>query len=91
MRIALVIAAIADIGLGVLLVAVSGFILQGVNNTGPQMPEAIYFVALVLLCFAAPFLGFALRNRLPGPATLGIAFSPLLIAAAVLLLEPLLV
>lgn len=91
MNIALVIAAIADIALGVLLVAVSGFIFQGVNNTGPQMPEAIFFVAMIVLCFAAPFLGFALRNRLPAPATLGIAFSPMFIAAAVLLLEPVLV
>ncbi|HSO47407.1 MAG TPA: hypothetical protein VLQ68_05700 [Rhizobiaceae bacterium] len=91
MRIALVIAAIADIALGVLLVAVSGFILQGVNNTGPQMPEAIYLVAMIVLCFAAPLLGFALRNRLPAPATLAIAFSPMIIVAAVLLLEPVLV
>ncbi len=88
MRIALVIAAVADIALGVLLVAVSGFILQGVNNTGPQMPAAILLVGMIVLCFAAPFLGFALRNRLPGPATLGIAFSPIIIAAAALLLEP---
>ncbi|MCU0790931.1 MAG: hypothetical protein MUE79_07765 [Nitratireductor sp.] len=91
MRIALVLAAIADIALGVLLIAVSGFVLQGVNNTGPQMPEAIFLVLMIVLCFAAPILGFTLRSRLPAPATLALAFSPLIIAAVSLAAEPLLV
>ncbi len=55
MTILLIVATIADLALGVLLVAVSGFILQGVNNTGP-MDGAIWFVLMVLLCFAAPVL-----------------------------------
>ena len=28
--------------MGLLLISVSGFILQGVNNTGPMMPEAVF-------------------------------------------------
>ena len=31
-----------DFGMGLLLISVSGFILQGVNNTGPMMPEAVF-------------------------------------------------
>jgi hypothetical protein len=90
MRALLVVASIADVMLGVLLVAVSGFMLQGVNNTGP-MDGAFWFVLMVLLCFIAPVLGWVLRKRLPAPAVLAIAFSPILIGAVVMLLEPLLV
>jgi hypothetical protein len=90
MRILLIVATIADLALGVLLVAVSGFILQGVNNTGP-MDGAIWFVLMLLLCFAAPVLGWVLRKRMPPPAVLAIAFSPIIIGALVLLAEPLFV
>jgi hypothetical protein len=48
MRALIVIAAVADLALGALLVAVSGFVLQGVNNTGPMMPEAIFYVLMIL-------------------------------------------
>ena len=41
----LLIATVLDVGMGLLLIGVTGFILQGVNNTGPMMPEAVLFCA----------------------------------------------
>ena len=49
----LAIATVIDLGLAVLLIAVSGFILEGVNNTGP-MPGSVWFVAFIVFCIAAP-------------------------------------
>jgi hypothetical protein len=89
MTIALVIAAIADFALGILLVAVSGVVLFGVNNTGPESGAA-FVVFMILLCFAAPVAAFWLRRRWPPALTLALAYSPWIIGAAVLLVEPIL-
>jgi hypothetical protein len=67
--------------LAALLIAVSGFVLEGVNNTGPMMPEAIFFVALIIICLAAPALAWGLRHRLEPPLVLAIAAAPIAISA----------
>jgi hypothetical protein len=84
MTLALVVLTVANLALATLLVFVSGFVLQGVNNTGPMMPEAIFFVGFIVMCLAAPAIAWALRRRLqPGPV-LAIAAAPLALATAVL-------
>jgi hypothetical protein len=87
-RILLVVLALGDLALGVLLVAVSGFILQGVYNTGPLMPDAIFYVAFTIACFLAPLLVAILRKRMAMGAKLGIVAAPLAVAAFVLLISP---
>jgi hypothetical protein len=87
----LVVATLVDLGIAVLFVAVSGFILEGVNNTGPR-PGATLFVLFVLFCIAAPIAAWVVRGR---GGRLGIALA-LALAPAVglglaLLLEPLFV
>jgi hypothetical protein len=76
MRVILTIIGLADFAIGILLIAVSGFILQGVYNTGPMMPDAIFYVAFVVWCFAAPVLAFVFRRRLSTTALMLIAASP---------------
>ena len=58
-----VVIALLDAALGLLLVAVSGFVLQGVNNTGPVMPNAIVYVVMTVLCFVAPAFAMGLKRR----------------------------
>lgn len=88
----LVLATLADLALAALLVAVSGFVLQGVYGTGPEMPTAAFFMAYVGLCVVAPLAAWLLRARGARPAlVLWTAGAPLVVAAAVLLAEPLLV
>ena len=65
MNIMMILAIIADLLLAVLLTAVSGFILQGVNNTGAMMPEAALYVGFILLCIVASALAAILRKRQP--------------------------
>lgn len=84
----LVILAIANYALALLLIAVSGFILQGVNNTGPMLPEAYFFVALVIAAVVMPSVALLLRRRLPPRTALALAAAPLLCAAAALLAGP---
>lgn len=92
MRAVLVLATIADLGLAALLVAVSGFVLQGVNNTGPLMPEAAFYVASVALCVLAPAAAWILRARGARPAfVLWTAVAPLVVAAVVMAAEGVLV
>jgi len=84
----LVLLAVADVALGVLLVYVSGFILQGVYNTGPVMPDAIFYVAFTIACFLAPLLLAIFRKRMATAAKFGIVAAPLVLAAIVLLISP---
>ncbi|MDX2308227.1 MAG: hypothetical protein NW216_08315 [Hyphomicrobium sp.] len=84
----LVILTLIDIALAIFLVWVSGFILQGVNNTGPIMPEAIYFVGLLVSCVALPALAWLLRTRLEAGMTLLIAALPPILFAMLLSLSP---
>jgi hypothetical protein len=55
------------------------------------MPEALFFGPMVARCFGAPVAAWSLRRRLASPALFAIAYSPLLIAAGVLLTEPMFV
>ena len=72
------------------MVGVSGFILEGVNNTGPLMPEAVLLVAFVVFCLAAPALAWIGRRRgWPGGTIAAIALAPPVVAALVLIAEPL--
>ena len=84
---ALILATVADLALALLLIAVSGFVLEGVNNEGAMMPEAILFALLIGFSVAAPGIGWALRRTSP-TISLVVAYGPLAIAAAVLLVEP---
>ena len=34
--------------LAALLIGVSGFVLEGVNNTGPAMPAAVFLIAFIV-------------------------------------------
>ena len=88
MAAALIIATVLDLALGVLLISVSGFILQGVNNTGPLIPDAVFFVAMTIFCFAAPLIAWLVRKQLASPIVVVIAFAPLMVAGIVLLAEP---
>jgi hypothetical membrane protein len=88
MRAGLIIATIADLGLALFLVALSGFVLEGVNNTGPMMPEAIFYVLFILLCLGAPALAWLRRRTLSPEAALGIAAIPLGLGMVALLVGP---
>ena len=83
----LAIATAIDIILAGFLVAVSGFILEGVNNTGP-MQDAGWFVAFIIFCVVAPIAAWILRKRMPAAVPLVLAFAPIVVGAVVLLLEP---
>jgi hypothetical protein len=83
----LVIATIIDVLLAALLVAVSGFILQGVNNTGP-MAGAEWYVAFVIFCVAAPIVAWIVRKRAPPAIPIILVLAPIAIAIVALLLEP---
>ena len=85
MRIMMILAMIADLLLALLLVAVSGFILEGVNGQGPLTPDAYLYAGFILVCLAAPAAAIALRHRQPMAAL--IAAAPLVIAALALMLE----
>ena len=88
MRVLFIVAGLADIALGVLLIAVSGFILQGVYNTGPMLPEAVFYVIMMAWCFVAPLATWLSRSRLQVQARLAIILSPLVIAGALLMISP---
>lgn len=86
MKPVLILLTLADFALGVLLISVSGFVLQGVNNTGPA-PGAVVLVLLMALCFLAPLGGWWLRARAGGWAMV-LAAMPLLIGAGLLAGSP---
>lgn len=88
MGVLLVILAIANYALALLLVAVSGFILQGVNNTGPMLPEAYFFVAMIAAAVIAPTFALVMRRRLQPTTALAITAAPLMCAAAALMIGP---
>lgn len=83
----LAIATIADLAIAGLLVAVSGFILQGVNNTGP-MSGAGWYVAFIIFCIVAPAAAWILRKRTPPAVPITLALAPIAIAVVALLIEP---
>lgn len=73
---ALVIATVLDLGLALLLIGVSGFVLQGVNNTGPMMPEAILFILMIVISIASPLAAWAFRRDLGSATLLALAYAP---------------
>ncbi len=86
----LIVATLTDWALAALLVSVSGFILEGVNNTGPEMPATVLLVGFVVLALAAPVAAWVMRHRgSPAGLFLSFACAPIVIAGATLLLEPL--
>ena len=88
MRLALILLTIADLALALLLVAVSGFVFEGVNNTGPQMPDALIFGLLLLGAVAAPALAWLLRHRFDPPTILALAAAALVVAVGILMVGP---
>jgi hypothetical protein len=85
----LAIATVIDLGLAALLIAVSGFILEGVNNTG-SMPGAAWYVAFIVFCVAAPIAAWILRRLAHPAAPLALAIAPIVIVSVVMLLESML-
>ncbi len=85
----LAIATAVDFILAGFLAAVSGFILEGVNNTGP-MQGAGWFVAFILFCIVAPVAAWILRKRTPPAVPLILSLAPVAVGIIVLLLEPVL-
>ncbi len=59
----LVIAAIIDVGLAVLFIAVSGFIIGGGPESLNNLSSTSAWGAALAFCLAAPMLGFILRRR----------------------------
>jgi hypothetical protein len=84
----LAVATVADVALAVFLVAISGFIFEGVNNTGPMMPDAIIFAVLLASCVAAPVVAWLVRRRASTGIALLIAIAPLAAAAIALASGP---
>lgn len=76
MFVLLILLTLADVGLGVLLIAVSGFMLQGVNNTGPA-PGATLYMLFIVPCLAAPALAWLLQGRIGAGWALALAALPL--------------
>jgi hypothetical protein len=63
----LILAAIADLLLAVLLIAVSGFIFGGHEGMGGDPSAVLVWSAGLLACVATPIAGFVLRAyRKPG-------------------------
>jgi hypothetical protein len=81
---------IVDVGAAALLVAVSGYVLEGVNNTGPVMPAAVLFIGFVLFAVVAPVAAWVLRAHAYGPGvTLSLALAPIAVGGLAFLLQPL--
>lgn len=79
MRILLVLATIADAIMALALLLVSPFVIKGVNNAGPQMPDALYFFLILLAAIAAPVIAWIwIERRRPGLAALLAAAPPTL-------------
>lgn len=84
----LIVLVVADFALALFLIALSGFILQGVNNTGPMMPEAMFYVALIIAAIIAPVIALVLKRKGRIEKAFAIAAVPLVCAAAALLIQP---
>jgi hypothetical protein len=84
MKVMLWLVTIGDLALGVLLIAVSGMMFQGVNNTGP-MPGASLFALALIFCFVAPVMGWMAVKRRGVNVAAGIAALPLILGVLVLL------
>jgi hypothetical protein len=73
----LVLAAIADLAIAALLVAVSGFIFgSGPESMHAGSMMAAGYIAAVFACLAAPVLGFIFNARGKGGLGLAVAWLP---------------
>lgn len=79
MKLVVILLGLVDPGLGVLLVLLSGMILQGVNHTGP-MDGAWLMVPAMVLCLAAPPAAWLFWQRLGPPGALLLVATPLVLA-----------
>jgi hypothetical protein len=85
----LIVGAIVDVGLAVLIVSISGFIV----GSGPESMRAgpwggAVLIAIVLACLAAPVVGFAMeRARRPAGGIL-VAWLPPMIGLIALMIPP---
>lgn len=91
MRALLVLVTVADAALAILLIAVSGFVLEGVNGGGPEMPGAALFIAMIIVTLVAPFVAWGIRARAGDGAAVLTGALPLALAVLALLAEPLFV
>lgn len=81
MKFFLVVAAIADLALGVLLVSVSGFMFgSGPESIHAGAMAAVGYAVIVITCLVAPVAGFVLNAR--GRSGIGLAAAWLPIAGA---------
>ena len=87
MRILLVLATIADAIMALALLLVSPFVVKGVNNAGPQMPDALYFFLILFAAIAAPLVAWIWRARLGPGWSLAIAAAPPVGALVLIFLE----
>ena len=88
-RLLLVVAALVDLGLAALLVAVSGFLF----GSGPESLHAgslamAAYGAAILACVLAPIAGFVLNRRGKAGFGLAVAFMPPAGALAALAIPP---
>jgi len=79
----LILLTLVDLGLGMLLVMLSGVMLFGLNNEGP-MPGAALWLGAMVLCFLLPLVAWLLRERVGLPGAAGVAALPVLGALVVL-------
>ena len=81
MKVVIVLAGIADWLVAALLIAVSGFVFgNGPESVHGGLPAAAGWVAMIIVCLAAPVVGFVLARK--GRAGLGllVAASPVTVA-----------
>ena len=88
-KLLLIVAALADLGLAGLLVAVSGFLF----GSGPESAHSgslmmAAYVAAIIACVAAPIVGFVLCRREKTGLGLAVAFMPPAGALAALMIPP---
>ena len=79
----LILAAIADLGLAGLLLALSGFFFDGPEGANGEPTAVAAWIAMLAACIIAPVVGFVLRSR--GRVGLGVLIAWLPPAGALLL------
>jgi hypothetical protein len=76
----LVLATVADFGLAVLLIAISGFVFGGPEGLRGDPASVAAWLGALVACLAAPAIGFLLRRRgYAGPGVL-VAWLPPIVA-----------
>lgn len=88
MRALFILAVVVDIGLAVLLIAGSGFVLQGVNNTATFDSSAAFILAAIAVCLLAPVVAIVLHRQGRANAALVAALLPVVGALLALTIPP---